>query len=336
MKNLFSSLKIKSSNSIQKQSFLNVFSDSRNSTGRSLIELPRNSIFTNNNINPTMNKTHNFSRKNFSKINYTYDTRDFLNKISDYEKNIDDLNVVYTYENTPLKGFATGEGTKRFANRNKEEVHKDHFRQIYDSDIIVSSMGLGSYMGAPDDINDFYIYNAVKTCILSGAINIIDTAINYRYMKSEKVIGKALNALSKKYGINREELFISSKMGYVPEDAANGKRAHSFVQDLIESKKMELDDVIFDEKNRPIHCMHPEFLKEQLKLSLENLGLETLDLMYLHNVFEAQGAIVTPELFEKRLKQAFEFMVIYIKFFLYFLITIALYTIVYCKCMYYI
>ena len=275
------------------------------------------SIINNNLVNKTKKNNNlliKISKRSFSKVNYTYDTRDFLSKTSDYESQIDDLKSNYSYSDIPIKGFATSDATENYTKRNTEEIHKDHFRTLYNENIKVSSMGLGTYIGAPDDINDFYIYNAVKTCVLSGAINVIDTAINYRYMKSEKAIGRALNALVHKYNVDRQELLVCSKIGYVPEDAEGGRRAHSFVQELVEDKKMEIDDVVFDEKNRPVHCMHPEFLEQQLNFSLKNLGLETLDVMYLHNVVESQGAVLTPELFEKKLTKAFEFMVIFVKF----------------------
>ena len=64
------------------------------------------------------------------------------------------------------------------------------------------------------------MYNAIKTSVLSGGINHIDTAPNYRYMKSEKTVGKALTALERKYDIKRDQLIIASKGGYIPE---NGK-----------------------------------------------------------------------------------------------------------------
>lgn len=268
-----------------------------------------------NKKNFNFNKITNTNLKNFSRIDYTYDTRDFLSNTSDYEKKINDNKNEYEYINKPLKGFATAESTQKYTTRNTNEVHKSHFRELYKDNLQISSLGLGTYIGAPDDINDFYIYNAVKSCVLSGAINFIDTAINYRYMKSEKAIGKALNALVNKYDYEREELFISSKIGYVPEDAEGGRRSQSFVQDLVEEKKIEIEDVIYDEKNRPIHCMHPAFLEQQMKISLDNLGLETLDLMYLHNAVESQGAVLTPESFEKRITKAFEFFVKKINFY---------------------
>ena len=93
---------------------------------------------------------------------------------------------------------ATEEGTRKYSQRNKEEVHSAHFKEMYNTNWKISSLGLGTYIGAPDDINDFYIYNAVKACVQSGGVNLIDTAINYRYMKSERTIGKAINTLLKK------------------------------------------------------------------------------------------------------------------------------------------
>ena len=74
-------------------------------------------------------------------------------------------------------------------------------------------------MGEPNDQTDFDLYNAIKTSVLSGGVNHIDTAPNYRYMKSEKTVGKILTVLESKYDIKRDQLFVTSKGGYVPEDA---------------------------------------------------------------------------------------------------------------------
>lgn len=53
--------------------------------------------------------------------------------------------------------------------------------------------------------------------------------------------------------------------------------------------------------------MHPEFLKDQLDRSLDNIGLETLDLLYLHNPAESQLALCGEEKFFDRLGKAFEY-----------------------------
>ncbi len=52
--------------------------------------------------------------------------------------------------------------------------------------------------------------------VMSGGFNVIDTAINYRCQKAERTIGVALKTLNRKYGVQRDELFISSKNGYIP------------------------------------------------------------------------------------------------------------------------
>lgn len=65
------------------------------------------------------------------------------------------------------------------------------------------------------------MYDALKTCVLSGGINVVDTAPNYRYTKSEIVVGKVLTTLHSKYNIKRDQMFICSKAGYVPEDGVN-------------------------------------------------------------------------------------------------------------------
>ncbi len=264
--------------------------------------------------------------KNFTwKIDYSYDTRDFLTKTNDYESKLNDISsnnididTDTNTDNTPIPGKATPTGTTTYTTRNNTttttNVHSSHFKTLSHLNCKISTLGIGTYMGAPDDINDFYMYNAVKSSVLSNGFNHIDTAINYRYMKSERAVGKAISTLVNKYNYKRDELIVSSKIGYVPEDADNGHRCHSFIQKLIESNSednsnISLEDVIFDDKKRPVHCIHPAYLRQQLDLSLQNLNLETVDIMYLHNVFESQGAILPEREFEERLGKAFEFMV---------------------------
>lgn len=228
-----------------------------------------------------------FKRTFSSGIDYSYNTENFLEKVKQYESGISDVLHQYELLDNPIKGIATKDKTKFYSQRNTENVHKSNFKETYEG-LTISSLGLGSYVGKPDDLTDFYLYNSVKNSVLSGGINHIDTAINYRYMKSEKTIGKALQTLINKYKISREELIISSKVGFIPENANEGHRAHFYVEKLVEEKKLDINDIIYDENKRPVHCIHPEFLKSQVDISLKNLNLETLDILYLQNIFETQ------------------------------------------------
>ena len=127
-----------------------------------------------------------------------------------------------------LRGYASQEGTDRYYRRAMNEndvdafeVHPENFRMPFGSMVRISSLGIGSYVGDPDDWTDYDLYDAIKQSVLSGGINHIDTAPNYRYMQSEKTIGKALTTLESKYEISRDMLFVTSKAGYIPEDAEN-------------------------------------------------------------------------------------------------------------------
>ena len=90
-------------------------------------------------------------------------------------------------------------------------------------------------MGEPDDKTDFMMYNAIKQGVLSGGLNHIDCAPNYRYMKSERTVGKALTVLQNKYDISRNMMFVTSKAGYVPENAEDFVTQPEMIADLVEN-----------------------------------------------------------------------------------------------------
>ncbi|MDQ1271744.1 MAG: hypothetical protein QG591_374, partial [Planctomycetota bacterium] len=57
-----------------------------------------------------------------------------------------------------------------------------------------STIGIGTYLGKEDDKTDALYYDAMIEAVGQGC-NVIDTAINYREMKSERVVGKAVRNL---------------------------------------------------------------------------------------------------------------------------------------------
>jgi len=176
-------------------------------------------------------------------------------------------------------------------------VHHQNFRSPFDSDLKVSSLGYGTYVGEADDKTDFDMYDAVKQVVLGGSINHIDTAANYRYMKSELTLGKILTTLSSKYQVTRDQLFITSKAGYVPEDAQNMISQRAMIEKLVQEENIPEQDFVAESG----HCLHPKFLKRQIEDSLQRLNLECLDVLYLQNPYEAQGPYNTDNVFFDRL-----------------------------------
>jgi aryl-alcohol dehydrogenase-like predicted oxidoreductase len=203
----------------------------------------------------------------------------------------------------PLKGLAMPEGTDRFRARvvSKGVVPSAHFRTA-PGGLILSSLGLGTYLGAPDAPTDLAVEEAVGISLRSGRINVVDTAINYRFQRAERSIGRAVRRLVDQRAIARDELFISSKNGYLAPDAESAIPLERYVDvELVRSGKLRPSDIVDGS-----HAMSPSFLADQFERSLRNLGIESLDLLYLHNAADAQIPVVGRTVFLERLAEAFE------------------------------
>jgi len=197
-----------------------------------------------------------------------------------------------------LSGFATPEGTAKFA-KASSAVSKN-FRIV--QDLMLSNVGVGTYLGEPDSETDELVKNAVKKSINSG-INIIDTAINYRAQKAERSVGKAISELFDENKINRDEIFISTKNGYVTNDADIKQDFWQYVnQEYVKKGVIKAGDI-----SSGYHCMTISYLEDQLNRSLNNLDLECVDLIYLHNAVEGQIQDLSKEQLVQKLKDVFEF-----------------------------
>jgi aryl-alcohol dehydrogenase-like predicted oxidoreductase len=194
-----------------------------------------------------------------------------------------------------IPGFATDAGTKKFS-----ELHgiAQNFRTT--NGLFLSNVGIGTYLGNLDSQTDLQMMEAVKQSILSG-INVIDTAINYRAQKSERAVGKAISELVEAGKIERNQVFVSTKNGYVTNDADIKEEFWAYIQrELAKPGIIGPNDI-----SSGYHCMTVSYLDDQLDRSLKNLGLECVDLMYLHNAIEGQIQDITKDQFMKNLKDVF-------------------------------
>ena len=197
-----------------------------------------------------------------------------------------------------INGYATPEGTKKFAER-QPEASQQNYKNI--NNLTLSNVGIGTYLGNPDIETDKLVENAIKKSVLGG-INIIDTAINYRAQKAERSVGNAISQLIDNNDISREEIFVSTKNGYVTND---GDIKEDLMQYVI--REYGKTGIVKEGDISPgYHCMTLPYLNDQLERSLKNLGLDCIDLMYLHNSVEGQTHIPR-EQFLKNLKDVFDF-----------------------------
>lgn len=177
--------------------------------------------------------------------------------------------------------------------RRQQQCDPSHFKSAV---LTASSIGIGTYLGPIDDQTDGLMRQAIVDAIAQG-INVVDTAINYRHQRSERAVGQALQRVFNEGIAAREEIIVCSKGGFVPHP----DRVAWFRETYVEQPNAAIAMADLAEQR---HCMHPEYLRDQLHRSLENLGLETIDIYYLHNP-EAQLSAVSPEVFYERLEAAF-------------------------------
>lgn len=194
---------------------------------------------------------------------------------------------------------ATKEGTAKYAKRFAGRAAEGHFREV--QGLVVSSLGIGTYLGQPDAKTDDG-YTAAVTVAAENGINLIDTAINYRFQRSERSIGAAMKALAAR-GFAREELVICTKGGYLTPDGTMPTDPNEyFFREYIRRGVFTPKDIVGGS-----HCMTPSFLEDQLGRSLKNLGVECVDIYYLHNP-ESQLSEVSKPDFLERVRDAFLYL----------------------------
>lgn len=201
-----------------------------------------------------------------------------------------------------LAGYANREGTSRLRDRavDARRLPPEHFRDA-PGELILSSLGLGTYIGAPDAATDRAVEQAVTVSLSSTRVNVVDTAINYRYQRAERSIGRALARLVDRGEVRRDEVFVATKNGYFAPDAESPIPPDQWiVEELVRPGILDPADVVDDS-----HAMSPAYLADQLERSRKNLGLATVDLVYLHNAADAQIPVVGPDEFLSRLEKAF-------------------------------
>ncbi|MBS1767215.1 MAG: aldo/keto reductase [Acidobacteria bacterium] len=159
----------------------------------------------------------------------------------------------------------------------------------------LSSLGLGTYLGAPTpDADEGYAAAATRFFELGGTV--FDTAANYRHGRSERALGRVLPSLP------RETFFVSTKAGYLPmSDGEREERPAAWFDRVLRKPGILRDDEVVD----GCHAMTPRYLEHQLEISRRALALETVDLFHLHNP-EQQLPSLGPDRFYAAIASAFE------------------------------
>ncbi|MCI0485665.1 MAG: aldo/keto reductase [Blastocatellia bacterium] len=198
-----------------------------------------------------------------------------------------------------LANRATPEGTRRYAERLQATIPREHFRS--QQGLSMSTIGLGTYLGHWDERTDQMYQKAIERAIELG-VNVIDSAINYRFQRSERAIGAALKRMFDSGKVARDCVIISTKGGFFPFDGEPPRDARRWImENIIDRGVAGPGDIVGS------HCMSPGYLEDQLARSLANLGLDAVDIYYIHNPETQLDAIARDE-FLRRVRAAFEFL----------------------------
>ncbi|MFI5341675.1 MAG: aldo/keto reductase [Candidatus Methylomirabilales bacterium] len=168
-------------------------------------------------------------------------------------------------------GRATVEGTASRARHFMEGGSAHGYGPLGGTGLTVSRLGFGCYR-VDDETPEHR--EALVNALEAGCM-LIDTSTNYTDGASERLVGSVLAELARDRRLPRESVAVVSKIGYVQG------------QNLTLAEEREAAGKPFPEMVKYMegcwHCLHPEFLRDQLNRSLDRLQLETLDICLLHN-----------------------------------------------------
>ena len=192
--------------------------------------------------------------------------------------------------------MATERGTWNYRDRFGDSFGRTYFRRFPPG--VCSSIGLGTYLGEPTDAVD-NDYRASITAALDNGINMIDTAINYRCQRSERVVGDALNESE----IDRDAVVVATKGGFLPFDGSQPANPGAYIREqYIEPGIVDPDSLV-----RGSHTIEAGAIDHLLDRSLSNLDLDRIDCYYVHNP-ETQLLEREPDAVYDELEATFELL----------------------------
>lgn len=188
-----------------------------------------------------------------------------------------------------MDGHATPEGTRSRAQ--PDTLGEGFYREV--DGLTLSTIGMGSYLGDTDDqAREDYVTSARRA--LDHGVTLLDTAINYRHQASERDLGQALAE------VDREGVFVVTKGGFIHGDIDADQNTREYLQARLDEGLVDEDEVV-----RDMHCVSPAYLRHELETSLDNLGLDTVDLYMVHNPETQLDQGVAEEVVYDRLEAAF-------------------------------
>ena len=165
----------------------------------------------------------------------------------------------------------------------------------------ISSVALGTYLGAANNMIDEQMESVIVEAIHSG-VSYLDCAPIYRNGRSEQVLGKALMRLK---DTTSNPIVVGTKAGYLPFDNS--------IQDIVDDAyyQMRFIDAGIVKSEWIVgdwQCFHPTYLEWQFQESTVRIQRQTIDIYYLHNP-EGMLSFLDRDKFLQTMREAFAWCV---------------------------
>lgn len=189
--------------------------------------------------------------------------------------------------------MATREALWGYRDRFGDAFGRTYFRRFGPG--VVSSIGLGTYRGEPTAAADDAYRESIELALRSG-VNHVDTAVNYRCGRAERVVGEAVRASP----IDRDAIVVATKGGFLPFDGERPADPSAYVRErFVESGIVDPAALA-----NGSHAIAPDYLEWSLDRSLDRLDIGAIDCYYVHNP-ETQLAVRSAEAVYDALEDAF-------------------------------
>nr|WP_226860522.1 aldo/keto reductase [Acidithiobacillus thiooxidans] len=197
-----------------------------------------------------------------------------------------------------IPGAANSVGSKAYVARFAETLAEEHFSDFLNTRIKLSSLGVGTFPGAVDDVTDLAVAAIVAQALQSG-INVIDTGANYRFGRAGRAVGAGI-AKAMAAGILREEFFVVGKGGFLTFTGGRPEDPLAFFREEVVAKGLGKEEDLAQN----VHCLSPEYIAWQLDDLRSQTGLETLD-VFLVDQPEVHIPLIGKERMYQKLLQVF-------------------------------
>jgi aryl-alcohol dehydrogenase-like predicted oxidoreductase len=169
----------------------------------------------------------------------------------------------------------------------------DHMRPLGRTGLNVFPLGFGCYRIGDGNAT----HEAALRAYLDRGGNLIDTSANYTDGLSEQLVGRVLK------DTGREHVVVVTKGGYIQGQNMALARRQPFPETVAYADGLW-------------HCIHPDFLSTQVRLSAERLQVDTIDVYLLHNpeyflteiAHHRQPTAADHDEFYRRIREAFRFL----------------------------